>query len=1483
MKLVSSLITLALCLCSNIGTAQEIAIGIFGEFTSWKQMHMAVVAAFDLDVRKNFEASIAQRFGAPILSIPDLHPQVANVKVRMGTSHSRPDVGVGTALDMIFGTDGETPVVALIGGSSSSNTIPVASVAAVLKIPQISFSATSPALSDKQLYPYFRTVPPDSIQGKAFWQWIVNFDIPRVVCLYGQEPYGEGLYLAMKKEADDASQSSRLTGVPMRYMPVNWVEEEARAAVLQVKAAGTPFVFLSMNSDRLEFLTTMEEEGLLGPEWQIVASESWPLLLTLPNGFMKWNPVSLGAKYPQFQDLWGKMTADDVVGVAARDRYKLNNFRVPIENASVPPVTDAAFQNLEIPDYSTFLFDACYTLIFSINALLQSGRAVNEIKGEILLEQVKLSRFEGISGQVGFDEYGDRQAAYELWNYQPDAWKIIGIFSAADSQMTLQLNPYWMFGVSSLLPPVEKTSCGAGYYKDNARCLACPRGFYCPQLGSSPQQCSRGEFANETGSSSCLPCASGTFAAEQGSTRCTVCPTGFFGASPGLEACTKCPKGQYMSSYGAVECISCGKGMVTLESGAQSVSECLCAEGFFMCNNSLLCQSCPEGLWCEAGLDMPVHRPGFWTPMTENPSCTFQVFRCRSISECPGFASLGSCAEGREGIACNNCKLNHFPREDGTCARCGPEDYVPSILSVVGGLIVVATLVNCIKVDLNQQSLNLLTVAAVGGQMVMALQTLGSVRQLSIDWVDPVGYLIEFTNILTFDLDLIKISCLYGRDSPTLKFVCRLLVCPLGITFFILCWLLSGLRGRRLSLDATFNLSGILVFALFISLTLVVLDPLQCQSNPSGSYSMVSSPGILCFESGEHIGLVILAIVGIICYPVSILSWATYTTLCYPARVASGRGLQLVHRHRFLFQRFKSERYYYGALLLWRNSLVAVFPVLFYSVPEIQMELMGGLLILSGVLQIRLWPWRTDLANYIDLVITSILQVVLLGVAPMLKLDESTSVQVLGWILAVAVVSPLLAGLTAIAYSLLRHYRPAKYFGIFLCHHKGGAGSLCRLLKLLVAKHSNTEVFLDSDQLEDLDLIFDTIRLKTKSVVVVLTAELLKRMWCAGEIVTAFKNKVCTVPLICDDYEPLDELALEQIPDVWTAQQKQILAYHGIAMEDVQTAYRWLDDLEHLTIHRFASTQHHEEVAVEMLQRTAVGMKLFRPEIGKKGKVKARILITGSVSDPEALATLEVFHHLVQTGLQKECVVVRSASEVMAYRPWAYYFVVLFSRGILRDTSFAQLLLSMYVDVEDSVSRPLEIVTVNADTGFEFPSPEFLTELEENGLGKIGPHLGEPLAKAYRSLLNVLALPLSPMGSEGLLEKQVSEICRRFRRYQNSVFALALDDEDDQKVAGDGADPSDIFASPKDADDVFDGLGESGSFRRIGKSVAWTAAGALIDLTEEDWDPSGRERAGSVESVASLPSTARSDGQLPLVLEYLGYGEVEGRLVKEGF
>ena len=40
-----------------------------------------------------------------------------------------------------------------------------------------------------------------------------------------------------------------------------------------------------------------------------------------------------------------------------------------------------------------------------------------------------------------------------------------------------------------------------------------------------------------------------------------------------------------------------------------------------------------------------------------------------------------------------------------------------------------------------------------------------------------------------------------------------------------------------------FNLNGILLFALFITLTLAVLGPFQCLANPDGSSSMAANPG----------------------------------------------------------------------------------------------------------------------------------------------------------------------------------------------------------------------------------------------------------------------------------------------------------------------------------------------------------------------------------------------------------------------------------------------------------------------------------------------------------------------------------------------------------------------------------------------------------------------------------------------------------------
>ena len=122
-------------------------------------------------------------------------------------------MGIETALDFLYGLDGRTPVIGILGGIFSSIALPVAFVSGVVKTPQLAYAASSPRLSDKDIYPFFlRTFPPDLVQGKAMWQWIVAFKIPLCMCIYGREPYGYGLYKVVADESRAAGQGSNRAG-----------------------------------------------------------------------------------------------------------------------------------------------------------------------------------------------------------------------------------------------------------------------------------------------------------------------------------------------------------------------------------------------------------------------------------------------------------------------------------------------------------------------------------------------------------------------------------------------------------------------------------------------------------------------------------------------------------------------------------------------------------------------------------------------------------------------------------------------------------------------------------------------------------------------------------------------------------------------------------------------------------------------------------------------------------------------------------------------------------------------------------------------------------------------------------------------------------------------------------------------------------------------------------------------------------------------
>ena len=433
-------------------------------------------------------------------------------------------------------------------------------------------------------------------------------------------------------------------------------------------------------------LPLLKHEGFFDRGYQVVCSETATNFPEFPVGFMRWKPVSEGPKFGDFRSLWSSMRAEDVLSESARAALGIDHFRVPLEEATVPPITDAGFLDPElgISLYEPFLFDALYTFVIAINVLLNGGTPVEDIKGDLLLDQLRRTEFEGISGMVTFDENGDRQASYELVNLHPDGtFRVAGLFSSNVGQFSVANgNVYWVGGVRADHPPFFLTDCGPGSYKDMdlGQCLPCAKGFQC--INGSQELCPKGTFSNVTGLASCYPCVRGSFYSDLGSTKCLSCPAGFFADQEKMQACKRCPKGSYMPFRHAESCLDCGLDQVTEESGSQLFSDCRCAEGTYMCNSSRQagCRPCPEGLKCVAGLELPVHQAGYWTSFEVSAPCSFSVLKCRNSRECPGNAPLGQCASGREGRACNNCQQNHFPRDDGTCQECGPTDFFPAIL-----------------------------------------------------------------------------------------------------------------------------------------------------------------------------------------------------------------------------------------------------------------------------------------------------------------------------------------------------------------------------------------------------------------------------------------------------------------------------------------------------------------------------------------------------------------------------------------------------------------------------------------------------------------------------------------------------------------------------------------------------------------------------------------------------------------------------------
>ncbi|CAE7632088.1 unnamed protein product [Symbiodinium sp. CCMP2592] len=696
------------------------------------------------------------------------------------------------------------------------------------------------------------------------------------------------------------------------------------------------------------------------------------------------------------------------------------------------------------------------------------------------------------------------------------------------------------------------------------------------QVGAVCRPCEPGYTSvmvtDETGldTAVCRLCSPGRKQSSFSAQSCAECPAGTISQSFGQTECTKCPIGSFQNGTGRSECIQCPENMDTSIKGATTEDACICSDNTYWQWEQQRCIGCPADFICNGSFMPPLQRAGTWAEALEGGG--YSIYYCRDVLRCPE-ALPGSCATGRTGRACADCFKGFAAAADGSCQPCDALQLWPFILIPLVVIAVVPLLVfaGIVLSRARKVAISVFVVCLVFGQLVVCLQSLeaqllsntfppyrrlpvseaptNAIYQFDILWVDPAKAILQSLSIFSFDIEF---SCVLPPRNHLMEYTMQLLAYPVVLLGTFLVWSMARFTRRRVSFTYFVNFHGIILIALLTAMSLSVLRPFQCRENPNGTSTIVTKTDVICWTTGEHIALILLACVGILAYPVAILAAISFLTWKYPIWLRSSSGLEVLERYRFLFGRFRPERYYYGLMLSFHNLVVALIPATLVSVPALQVGIMGIVVCVKLTTQSLLWPWRVDVANYNDMVLSAGLLMLLLLASPLLNLNEQKAMEFVAVLLACVMFLLPIAALLAASAAVCFRLRPQSKYSMFLCHHKAGAGALCRFIKLIVHKYGRMNIFLDSDELDDLSRIFEIVSSDTRCLVAVLTPDLLQRMWCAGEMTSARKSGIPIIPLYCDGFAFPDADCINKIESVWTEEQQYTLTSHGISMEDIK-------------------------------------------------------------------------------------------------------------------------------------------------------------------------------------------------------------------------------------------------------------------------------------------------------------------------------------------
>jgi hypothetical protein len=456
------------------------------------------------------------------------------------------------------------------------------------------------------------------------------------------------------------------------------------------------------------------------------------------------------------------------------------------------------------------------------------------------------------------------------------------------------------------------------------QCIACLAGAFLNVSEESIGQCAKcpsGRFSEKL-STFCSLCPQGKFSKEEGQADiCTSCSPGTFALDLAQSECLSCKLGEYTEHSGQSSCLTCPPPTITQAVGSFSKQICVCPAGKFGVAGEGSCKPCNswKGFRCDVNSSVPFIEKGFWR-FENDPAL---VYECFPNSACPeiGFG-LTECSAGYSGKRCGDC-LPDLYRKNNECLQC-PQNWI----SVLILCFIIISAIGTYVYALFGPNYHAKAVSPLRS-IVYSFQTLGVLSR----FLEHKKQSRELSGIVTaLDLSNFNFEIFFSHECiVNIGFWNAFLLKILLIIFVPLIMLTIGYLLTRYSkipktvsaryaskYERSIAFVLILISTLYTSLLSNILSVFRCYPQGDGTFTLLSSPSLDCYDSlwFKHFALISIGILIIVSIPIFLFiilykNRKTMLSSCFYWKYGN------------LTRHYKPKYYYWEVImLLWKTLFV---------------------------------------------------------------------------------------------------------------------------------------------------------------------------------------------------------------------------------------------------------------------------------------------------------------------------------------------------------------------------------------------------------------------------------------------------------------------------------------------------------------------------------------------------------------------------------